>query len=223
MPSVIQLFEHDSPEYEEYIDRLSRATTRQNRRNLWTNAKREGRKLPNGPTPCKPTKTDYAAIKTDRDWKAEIGKRSERKWVASIRKCIEEKFYLSKVSCIIWWDRCEEQTLDKKLWDRLAKDYDFERDIETDWDLVEYALHCCGYPPLKARQLAFENKNRKEFRAHRKLVFKCSECADEVTGLNTAPVACGACGAWASMEQVDDELDDLMATEEYLNGDDLNK
>lgn len=164
----MKIFECGSAEYEGYIKTLTDATAIQNRRNRYTKAERNGTANPFGDeVPRKPTHEELKVIDDDRKWKAELKDKSDSWWFKRIDAAIEENFYRAKVSCLIWWDLCRvpntKRSSDK--WHERFKHYDFDKDLFADLDLIEYALHCCGFPPAKARQMVFDAKDRQKWRA----------------------------------------------------------
>lgn len=202
MPKYPILYEPGSREYVDCLNRTFKAVRDQNRRNRYTVAMSRGNPNPFPRVPAKPSREQLQLIREDREWKQALMGRPDSWWFNRIDKAIEENFYRAKVSCLIWWDRCETEPLDHAAWHERMEGYDFERDLECDWELVEYALHCVGYPPLRAHQLSFEAKDRKKWKAHRRLTYKCFECDAEKTNLSYPPQRCPNCGKHGTMEQI---------------------
>lgn len=159
------VYKRHSAEYEGYISDLRAAKEIQNCRNRYTNATRAGKKNPFHPEiPRKPSAEELACIHAERDWKAMLKGRPDEWWVKKIKACIDEPFYQAKIALLIYWDLCDEQTLNKPLWRELSKDWDFDADLLCDWGLTEYALHRCGYSPDRARAMTYEVEGRKRMR-----------------------------------------------------------
>jgi hypothetical protein len=192
-----------SAAYNRALEATQDAAQTQNRRNRFTVSVKKGTDNPFGHVPSKPSKAQLKVIRADRNWKDELKDRPDHWWFERINAAIEENFYRAKVYCLVWWELCDnEQQMDHGEWKAQFEGYDFERDLECDWELVEYALHCVGFPPLKAHQMAFEASDRQKWKAHRKLVFKCFECDAERTQLNYPPIRCTTCGKTGTMEQL---------------------
>ncbi len=196
------VYEMGSKEYRRALKSVKDAVSTQNKRNRYTVALSRGNPNPFNHVPPKPTKKQMDLIQWDKAWKKSLQGRSDTWWFRRINRAIEENFYRAKVTCLIWWELCEKQDLDDTEWKRRMEGYDFDRDLECDWDLVEYALHCAGLPPLKAHQMSFENRDRRRWKAHRQIIYKCSECDAERTNLNYPPTRCTGCGKTGTMEQL---------------------
>lgn len=159
------VFEHGSAEYEGYISDLMASKVRQNCRNEYTKALRKGLPFPTGHMPPdKPTTEDLQRIQYGREWGASLRGRPDEWWFNRIDSAIEDPFYRSKVSQLIWWEICNGQKTCKELWRPRWEAWDFDADLFCDWDLVEYALHCCGFSPYRARAIATEAEGRKQLR-----------------------------------------------------------
>lgn len=196
------LYEYESREYDQVLNKTHDAVSAQNRRNRYTVARKAGKPNPFTTVPPTPTAEQMRLIQQDREWKAALQGRDDQWWFERIDAAIEEEFYRAKIHCLIWWDLCEKQDLDDEAWRQRMRGYDFERDLECDWELVEYALHCVGYPPLKAHQMSFEAKDRKKWKAQRQIVYKCFECDAERTNCNYPPQRCLACGKTGTLKQL---------------------
>ena len=159
------IFEHGSAKYEDYVVDLNAARDRMNRRNRYTNSVKNGRANPFGDEiPPIPPAEDQKSIQVDKTWREGLLGRGDQWWFRRIDKCIEEAFYRAKVSQMIWWELCDHEETNKTEWRQRWKDWDFDADLFCDWDLVEYALHCCGYPPAKARAMSHEAEGRKRMK-----------------------------------------------------------
>jgi len=188
------LYEFGSAEYEGYISKLTDANSTQNRRNRYVNAKRTGQPNPFGDEiPEKPTKQQLAVIAADRQWKEALRGQSDHWWFRRINKAIEENFYRAKVSCLLWWELCQTEDLDANAWHARFEGYDFERDLFADLEIIEYAIHCCGFPPPKARLMVFDASDRRKWRVQKSKIYECG-CGEVVTDLNYTPVHCPCCG-----------------------------
>lgn len=191
------VYEWQSSEYEGYIVTLATATAVQNLRNRYTGAMRAGEPNPFGKhIPRKPSKAELACIVADREWKRDLKGRTDAWWMRRINKSIEENFYRAKVACLIWWELVipDDHGLNSEKWRDKFKHYDFDSDLFTDLDLTEYALHCCGFPPAKARQMVFDIKDRKKWREYRLRVYDCVSCKAELSNFSCVPTECTNCG-----------------------------
>lgn len=167
MPSKFNppIFEHGSAEYEASVADLKAACDKMNRRNRYTNSVKNDRPNPFGDeVPGKPSLADQKLIQEDRDWRDALLGRGDQWWFKRIDDCIEFPFYRAKVSLMIWWELCDHEETCKAEWAPRWKAWDFDADLFCDWDLVEYALHCCGYPPAKARAMSHEAEGRKRMK-----------------------------------------------------------
>jgi hypothetical protein len=192
---------YEGKEYAYALSSVKRAIEAQNRRNRYTVSVRNKRPNPFNSEPRKPSRKQLELLAFYHRWRDFLKNKPDEWWFERIDSAIEEKFYRAKLYCLIWWELCEQQDLDDDAWRRRMAGYDFDRDLECDWELVEYALHCCGFHPVKARSMSFEAKDRRVWRAHRRKVFKCFECDAERTNLNFPPQRCESCGVQGSMEE----------------------
>lgn len=202
MPNYPILYEYGSREYNDCLKRTHLAVRALNQRNRYTSAMKRGEPNPFAFVPPKPDKKQGLVLKEYLAWKNELKDRPDSWWFKRIDAAIEESFYNAKVHALIWWDLCEKQTLDNEAWHARMSEYDFDRDLECDWDLVECALHCVGYHPVKAHRMSFEASDRKKWKEHRAFIYKCFECDAERTNLNYPPQRCTGCGLYGTMEQL---------------------
>lgn len=194
------VFGYQSEEYLRYRGDVQEALAVQNLRNQFTKARRLGKPF-DGPEPPTPNAGQMLSIITERDWRRNLADRSDTWWFRRIDKAIEERHWRSFVYQIIWWDRADKENLNDPLWKAKFADYDHDRALEADWDMVEYALHCAGYSPYKAHLLSYANLSRKEWLLNRYRVFKCFECDNTFTNLDTVPTRCLYCGKRGCIEE----------------------
>jgi hypothetical protein len=194
--------EFGSKEYRAALEKTAEAINVQNRRNRFTTHMKRKGTSPFDTEPPKPTQADMAKLNEYRDQMLGLKGHTDQWWFKRIDAAIEEKFYRSFLHQLIWWDRCEDEDLDDAAWKLRFKDWDFGQALTTDWDLIEYGLHCCGYPPFKAHGLAFQCRDRKKWLATKKRKFICFECDHMMTNLDRVPTKCRSCHTVGSIEEL---------------------
>ena len=196
------IYPFGSKAYDRALKRTTEAISAQNRRNRYTVHMKQRGINPFKDIPVKPSKAQLKIIYAHRAWCDGLKNQTDQWWFDRIDAAIEEQFYRAYIYQLIWWDRCDDEDLDDGAWKWRWVGWDFDRALETDWDLVEYALHCCGYPPFNAHAMAFQCGDRKEWLANQKRVFKCFECDHEMTGCDRVPIKCSKCFTVGVLEEL---------------------